>query len=294
MIKISAIIPNYNHAKYLKQRIDSVLNQTYKNIEVIILDDFSKDNSRDIIDGYAKNSLIKQIIYNKENSGSVYKQWFKGISMANGDYIWIAESDDWAEPDFLEKVLHGINSNPNVGIGFSDSYWVNDQGKRGDDLSIHHSSFFKTGKEEIKEHLIKYNTIQNASAVLIRTDLAKRYMANILNYKSCGDWCLYLDVLYESNLIFIGSKLNNFRWYHDSVSSSANSQGLWINEGLRIVAFSKAASLRYQQGELSVLLNYWLAKANQFESFQKLNLQLKTFFYFCVFKSRILLNTFHK
>ena len=66
---ISIIVPNYNHAPYLKQRIDSILNQTYQDFELILLDDCSSDKSRDIIESYRTNPHVTQIVYNDNNSG---------------------------------------------------------------------------------------------------------------------------------------------------------------------------------------------------------------------------------
>ena len=99
---VSVIIPNYNHAQYLPERIESVFGQTYPNYEVIILDDCSTDNSREVIEQYRTNPHVSQIIYNEENSGGVFKQWKKGLSLAKGDLLWIAESDDKCENTFLE------------------------------------------------------------------------------------------------------------------------------------------------------------------------------------------------
>ena len=92
---VSVIVPNYNHARYLEQRLDSVFGQTYPNFEVIILDDSSTDNSLEIINRYKYNPHLSQIVVNKTNSGSVFKQWAKGLSLAKGEWIWIAESDDY-------------------------------------------------------------------------------------------------------------------------------------------------------------------------------------------------------
>ena len=94
---VSVIVPNYNHAQYLEKRIDTVLNQTYQNIEVIILDDKSKDNSIEVIEQYRNHPKVAQIILNEQNTGSPFKQWDKGISAANGELIWIAESDYYNE-----------------------------------------------------------------------------------------------------------------------------------------------------------------------------------------------------
>ena len=93
---VSVILPNYNHAKYLDERIQSILNQTYCNFELIILDDCSPDNgaSKAVIERYRGNAHISHIIYNERNGGLTFQQWHKGIELARGNLIWIAESDD--------------------------------------------------------------------------------------------------------------------------------------------------------------------------------------------------------
>ena len=98
---VSVIIPNFNHAPYLEQRLESVFNQTYQNFEVIILDDHSTDNSMEIIMRYKDNPHVSHIIENDINSGKVFKQWNKGFHLAKGELIWIAESDDFCELNML-------------------------------------------------------------------------------------------------------------------------------------------------------------------------------------------------
>ena len=102
---VSVIVPNYNHAPFLRRRLDSIFNQTYQDFEVIILDDCSSDNSKEIIEQYRNRPQITHIVYNEVNSGSPFKQWAKGFDLAKGEYIWIAESDDWAELNFLEETV---------------------------------------------------------------------------------------------------------------------------------------------------------------------------------------------
>ena len=85
---ISVIIPNFNYAHYLKQRIQSVLNQTYTDIEVILLDDCSTDNSLEVMREFS-DSRIVGVFPNEVNTGSPFRQWQKGIEMAKGEYIWI-------------------------------------------------------------------------------------------------------------------------------------------------------------------------------------------------------------
>lgn len=84
---VSVIIPNYCHARYLDERITSVLNQTYENFEVIILDDCSPDDgaSKAVIEKYSDNSHISHIVFNEQNSGSTFKQWNKGFQLSKGN-----------------------------------------------------------------------------------------------------------------------------------------------------------------------------------------------------------------
>src|SRR5688572_15349118 len=97
MSLVSVIVPNYNHADFLQQRLESILNQTYQHFEVIILDDFSTDDSKDIIEKYRHNSKVTLISYSTKNMGSTFAQWNKGVEMASGEIIWMAESDDVAD-----------------------------------------------------------------------------------------------------------------------------------------------------------------------------------------------------
>lgn len=117
----SVIIPNYNHAPYLHERIDSVLNQTFTDFEVILLDDKSQDDSRDILCSYQNNPHVAHIVLNDQNSGSTFKQWHKGFELSRGKYIWIAESDDFADVHFLQTAYDVIHKKENVTLVYFKS-----------------------------------------------------------------------------------------------------------------------------------------------------------------------------
>lgn len=102
----SVIMPNYNHALFIKQRIESVPNQSYQDFELIILDDCSSDNSREIIAQYRQNPKVIRIIYNQHKSGCVFKQWINGVVKAKGEFIWIVESDDLLDINLDIKILN--------------------------------------------------------------------------------------------------------------------------------------------------------------------------------------------
>lgn len=105
--KISIIIPVYNSSKYLKVCLDSVINNSYSNIEIIIIDDASIDNSLDIINSY-HDSRIK-LIKNKTNLGAGESRNI-GINIASGEYITFIDSDDYIDYDYLEYLYNLINS----------------------------------------------------------------------------------------------------------------------------------------------------------------------------------------
>lgn len=124
MAKVSVIIPNYRHAPYLQERIDSVLAQTWRDFEIIILDDCSPDNSREVIERYRGNERITHIVYNEQNSGSTFVQWQKGFDLSQGEYIWIAESDDFAEPGFLAACVEQLDQDPACTLAYTESRLV--------------------------------------------------------------------------------------------------------------------------------------------------------------------------
>ena len=128
MTTVSVIVPNYNHAPYLKRRLDSIYQQTYQDFEVILLDDCSTDDSVKILKSYAETMPNTIFVPNKSNSGSVFRQWHKGVDLSKGKYIWIAESDDFASPHFLQKLVGAMDKNARVGLVYSQSWLVDIQG----------------------------------------------------------------------------------------------------------------------------------------------------------------------
>lgn len=231
----SVIIPNYNHAAFLKQRIESVLDQTYKNFEIIILDDCSTDESRDIIESYRSVKAISKIEFNAQNSGSTFKQWQKGISLAKGDYIWIAESDDFCTPVFLERIVSFMaGSKPCPGIVYTQTIDVNEKDEellnridytKEFEPNIWMSDFVMEGKEFIANYLKVKNVIPNASAVVFRKDLVKtEYFDHaLLNMKMAGDWLFWIKLAQFTHIGFIAETLNYFR-NHIAVSRNHSSK----------------------------------------------------------------------
>lgn len=119
---VSVIIPTYNNAKYLKESLDSVFNQTYKTLEVIVIDDCSTDNTKEILNKYPGIHLLM----NSENKGIGFNRKF-GINASTGDYICFLSADDRYCPEFIEESMKSYVPDT---FSYSDYFFINEEGKR--------------------------------------------------------------------------------------------------------------------------------------------------------------------
>lgn len=223
--KVSVIVPNYNHEAFLAQRIDSILNQTYQDFELILIDDCSTDNSRDVLSLYKEHPKVTHLIFNETNSGSPFKQWNKGIQLARGEYIWIAESDDWAEKELLETLVNDLEQT-NSTISYCDSI-VHKEGQIEDHTyrwanALHstrwNSNFSNTGIDEIRNYLVYRNCIVNASAVLFKKENFSLIPSGyFLEFKHCADWVIWAEIIKEGNIVYNAHKLNHYYRHSNSV-----------------------------------------------------------------------------
>ena len=217
---ISVIIPNYNHEKYLVERIESVLCQTYQNIEIIILDDCSTDNSLAIINQYKNHNKVQSVLVNKINSGSPFKQWKFGVSLSRGEYIWIAESDDYSGNEFLKCLVNHHKNFPTAGIVYTNSYVVDENSQIIDNVRYESTaysnerwdkSFFSKGFDEVKHFLVYRNTIPNVSSVLFKRKAIIENIDFIQKFQSAGDYMIYARILLDFDVFYEVEKLNYFR-----------------------------------------------------------------------------------
>ncbi|MDV2446928.1 glycosyltransferase [Elizabethkingia anophelis] len=220
MPKVSVIIPNYNHSAFLVERIESVLNQSYGDFEVIILDDCSKDNSVEIIEKYRTHPKISHIVFNQINSGSTFQQWKKGIALAKGEWIWLAESDDVAESSFLETFNVFLTKYPEFVLFFCASHYIDEFGTRtnkvtwAEDISERNwqNDFYANGIVEIQEQFFYKNIIPNASAVIFKKEAVDKEVFEIIsNMKFSGDWFFWIKLLESGNMAYTSKVLNYFR-----------------------------------------------------------------------------------
>ena len=124
---VTVYITNYNYAKYISQSIESVLGQTMNNFELLIIDDGSTDNSKEIIESYASHPLIN-IIFQQNKGLNVTNNI--AMRAASGKYIMRLDADDYLEQSALEQMSNVLEANPLLGLVFPDYYYVNEAGER--------------------------------------------------------------------------------------------------------------------------------------------------------------------
>jgi glycosyltransferase involved in cell wall biosynthesis len=223
---VSIILPNYNHASFLQKRIDSILNQTYQDFELIIIDDYSTDNSREIINSYSSNSHIAEIVFNDFNSKIAFKQWNKGVKLSKGDFIWIAESDDIAKPEFLEVLMKPMLEDNNTVMAYSSSKQVDKNDEDATLYGIHITPFeyddiFKndfiiSGIDFLANYMFKSNFIPNASAVVFRKDVYLKTGMADEDMILMGDWLQWNKMMLAGNVFYTKDVLNIFRVHSET------------------------------------------------------------------------------
>ncbi len=260
-VQLTVIVPNYNHANYLEQRLASIREQTCPPDEIILLDDASTDGSTALLDAFAKRDPVPgrtRIIHNSKNSGSPFAQWARGLREATGDLVWIAESDDWCAPDFLQRIIPAFND-PAVLLAHGYTNFV---GETGNPLSqslekIHKSvgsravqrSGMIASQKFVNEGMAVRNLIPNASAVVFRRPGPKFPIFNDPEWASlrvCGDWIFYLYRLRGGKIAFVREAQNYYRVHATNTSLQTHREERYHREH-SLVALHLAGTYRISE-----------------------------------------------
>ncbi|KQZ56370.1 hypothetical protein ASD53_12525 [Lysobacter sp. Root559] len=229
---VSVVVPNYNYAHYLAERLDSIVRQTLPVYEIIVLDDASSDESVSLLRELQASSPVPlRVIASSQNSGSVFRQWLKGVEAARGDVVWIAEADDLSAPDFLATVTAPLARSA-VAMSYCQSTQIDGTGRTLAPDYLDYVSdlgrerwtqpFVATLSEELDHGLAVKNTVPNVSAAVFRRDVLLRSLKGaideITSYRIAGDWLTYLKVLEHGDLAFAPIALNRHRRHSGSVT----------------------------------------------------------------------------
>jgi len=242
---VSVIVPNFNDAPFLAERLDSILEQTYRNIEVILLDDCSTDNSLEVMQPYRqKDKRITAFICSPANTGSPYPQWKKGIKQAKGKYIWIAEADDAADKTLLEKAVRELELSSRLVFVQVDSRLIDDTGKTLNlDLDhwkrrriIPNSRSAYNGPEFVQKHMYWKNRIYNASGVVVRKDCITQQVLSTLIVPHISDWVFWSAIAMQGDILQIHERLNYFRQHTTSLTHSVKVRAQSAEDEIQVIA----------------------------------------------------------
>lgn len=272
---ISVVVPNYNYEKYLLQRLYSILHQTEKINEIIILDDCSSDNSKKLIDDvYNKLQNIINIKkkYNDKNSGSPFKQWNKGFCLAESEYVWIAEADDYSNSKFLTEVMKPMKQDKDVVLSYCDTSYIHTNGivltnTVEDLIDIMKTNHWKTnyindGIDEIKNYEFLNCTIANVSSVIFKKQNYTKELEMAGTFKQCGDWYFYFSVMKKGKVAY-STKAYNYCRLHGANSTTNLKKKIHYNEIKKMQKIIKSEykvrnnSEKYISERLSYLKDVW-------------------------------------
>lgn len=275
--KVSVIVPGYNHGGFLSERIESILHQTYRDFELILLDDASNDDSKTVLAAYASHPLVSHVVVNETNSGSTFHQWQKGLALSKGELIWIAESDDVCAPTLLEKLVLCFEKDPAVVIAFCRTgqideggnsiglnRWAEEAGSRNWE-----QPFCNNGIDEIEEFFRFRCMIPNASSVVFKKRVSSR-IEKIAGegYKFCGDWMFWMYASIEGKVAYFPAVLNQQR-IHDQttrVAKDFSKEIKRINEVIGCISFAHKAcnkKINWKDERLRWVFEYYRMRVGQ-------------------------------
>ncbi|MNK26318.1 Chondroitin synthase [compost metagenome] len=214
---ISIALCTYNGSKYLHEQLTSILNQTYKNIEVVIVDDGSTDDTISMLKTFEKSYPQIKLYQNEKNLG-FNKNFEKAIALTTGDYIAISDQDDIWELNKLELLLNHIGENWLI---FSNSVFVDEQNNLLDKTLLQQN--FELGKRDFRS-LLFYNFVTGHTVLFKRT--LTTYILPIPN-EGYYDWWMGFIALYHQKIAYLNKNLTRHRIHSSSVMNKeeqANSE----------------------------------------------------------------------
>ncbi len=234
--------------------MDSVCQQTYRHLQIIVLDDASTDNSMEIINKFQSEDKRIMVHSSANNSGSTFHQWARGINLAKGELVWIAESDDVAATSFVKNAVDRMKDLDVLYIGESEK--IDHKGislgrVHANDQEIWTSDFEMPGSDMITNHFAFNNYVINASSAIFRRSAALNVSDRYKNYTFCGDWQFWIEIMRQGNLMHTSDIVNYYRIHKTNVTGKALKEGLYLTEGLKVLNYISQLGVPYNRTRAS-------------------------------------------
>ncbi|MBU3682903.1 MAG: glycosyltransferase [Phycisphaerales bacterium] len=227
---VSVVVPVYNQRPFVERRIESILAQGIRDLEIIVLDDCSTDGSAEALRKYEGVRGLRLVV-SERNSGSPFRQWARGIGLARGTFVWIAEGDDACTPDFLAQLLPML-ADPSVALAYCDSTVIDEADRPTGSYreyyeSLDHSHWrmdhVMPAEAEVNLGLGAKNTIPNASAAVFRRDVVSdELLGRIGSMRFAGDWMFWVQLAKGRKIAFRSQALNMHRKHSSTVTHRFN------------------------------------------------------------------------
>lgn len=237
---VSVVVASYNHARYLDRRMESLLAQTYENIEIIVIDDRSPDNSVEVLRKYESHPKVRLIV--REKNGGWVTVSNQGAELARGEFLLFANCDDACEPEMIERLVASLVGNPSAGIAFCRSQMIDEQDVvLTDDYSMREPAFRVFCRTDVlipratmARFLLVACVIPNLSAALFRRQAFFEAGALPPDFRACSDWDLFLRVVRTRDVSYVAAPLNRFRQHRNTIRSTTRDR-VTIEEYLRLL-----------------------------------------------------------
>jgi len=230
-VKVSVCIPAYNGTPYLAEAIESVLVQTFKNYELIIVDDCSTDATPEIAEKYAQQDS-RIMCYRNEHNLGMAGNWNRAILLARGEYVKLLCADDVIEPEYLQTFMDVLDTHPNVSLVTSFEQLI------GDLHTIrklpHLPAIGELDGRLVQKHLLNFgNWVGSPSSVMFRhRDLIRLFNAHWLRVP---DWDMWIRLLAVGNLYVVPRILTHNRIHSQQNSALSDQSYLLVNEELTLL-----------------------------------------------------------
>lgn len=219
---VSVIVVSYNHSKFIRENLDSIKSQTYPNIELIIADDASPDNSVEVFEAWlSENNYPAKKNFHKQNTG-LATTLNECLEMVSGKYVKLIAADDYLHPESIEKCVNAISENDNIGFVFTDMYYVNNDSTIVE-RSLFSSDIYHHSPEQLKDELLN-NCFICAPTALISLKAIKE-TGKYNPSKIVEDYDRWLRIITSGyELRCIPEKLAYYRSHGENISVVSNSK----------------------------------------------------------------------
>lgn len=252
---VSVVLPNFNYARYLKERIRSILRQSVRDLELIYLDDASTDDSNAVARALVEQEFtgdprVRMYCFS-ENSGQLYQRWNQGARLASGEWLWFAGADDSAHPGFLGHLLSLAKHHPSVGLVRCNFFRIDTDGSliglASDDVMRRPKdglSYFATGHDEL-QYLARY-TYPTASSLLIRRSLFDELGGFNAAVPLAADILFYIQLSARADVAYSAIPYSSYRDHRNTFTRSSS---MVANDLMKCYCTAQAIRLMESRGE---------------------------------------------